>query len=258
MNRKQVQEQFGKNAERYVTSSVHARGASLHEMVRLARPQPHWLALDVATGGGHSALAIARHVHRVVALDITFPMLRAAQAFAHSQKQSNICWVQGDGNTLPFSHNVFDLITCRVALHHFPNQASAIRDWARCLKPGARLVLVDNIGPADPAANDYINAFEKLRDPSHGHVHPPARLISYLKAAGLQVLHTQTMQKPMQFHPWMERMQVSPSDRERLTRMLWASQGPARQFLNPQGRGTETTFDLVEAIFLAQKPLVGK
>ncbi len=254
MSRIQVQKQFGENAERYVASKVHAQGASLDEMVRLAAPQPHWRALDVAPGGGHSALAIARHVRSVIALDITLPMLHAARTFTAQQGQTNIRWVQGDGGRLPFEKDAFDLITCRVALHHFPHQPAAIRDWARCLKPGGRMVLVDNVGPEDRDANDYINAFEKLRDPSHGRVHPPAQLIAFIEAAGLSVNKAATLRKPMLFHPWMARMQVAPSRRERLARMLWQSEGPARDFLNPQNRAENTTFDLWEGIFLAQKP----
>jgi len=254
MSRKQVQEQFGVNAERYVSSRVHAQGASLDEMVRLAAPQPHWLALDVAPGGGHSALAIARHVRQVVAMDITFPMLQAARAFTRQQGQENIQWVQGDGESLPFEDTQFDLITCRVALHHFPDQAGAIADWARCLKPGGYLMLVDNVGPEDPAASDYINAFEKLRDPSHGRVHSPFGLIRFIEDAGLTLLNADTLRKPMLFHLWMERMSVPRHDRTVLTQMLWESQGAAREFLNPMGKDKETTFDLREGLFLARKP----
>ncbi len=88
-----VQQQFGVNAERYVTSKVHAQGHSLERMVELTDPQPGWLALDVAPGGGHSALAIARHVQCVVALDITLAMLQAARDNTRRQGQDNLVWV---------------------------------------------------------------------------------------------------------------------------------------------------------------------
>ena len=249
-----VQQQFGANAQRYVASQVHAQGPSLALMVELAEPQPHWLALDVACGGGHSALAVARRAGFVIALDLTRPMLRAARDFARSQEIGNLAWVQGDGGRLPFADDAFHLITCRVALHHFPDPRAAISDWARCLKPGGRLVLVDNIGPEDEAANAYVNAFEKLRDPSHGWMHPPAALAGLLRDAGLRVHCVDILHKPMAFHPWMERMQTPAPDRARLTRMLWESEGPARDFLNPSGRGEDTHFDLWEGVFLAEKP----
>jgi len=253
MSRNQVQAQFGANAERYVSSQVHAQGASLERLAQLAAPQPQWLALDVAPGGGHSALAIARRVRRVVAVDVTFPMLRAARIFTRGQGQENIWWAQGDGANLPFDDGLFDLITCRVALHHFPDQAAAIKDWVRCLKPGGRLALVDNVGPEDARANAYVNAFETLRDPSHGHLYPLSSLSGFLEEAGLRIFSSSHLRKPMPFHPWMERMQVPAPDRKQLALMLWESDGDARSFLNPRGAGAQTTFDLWEGLLGAEK-----
>ena len=248
-----VQQQFGANAEKYVQSRVHAQGHSLSRMVTLAEPQAHWLALDVAPGGGHSAIAIARHVSRVVAVDITYEILVAARTHATGQDLGNLVWVQGDGGTLPLPDETFDLVTCRVALHHFPDQAAAIGDWARVLKPGGRLVLVDNIGPDDPEACQYVNTFEKIRDPSHGWLHPLQALVDFVRQAGLLVEHSERLTKPMAFHPWMERMQVSSADQRLLADMLWDSSGPARTFLSPQGDGDKTIFNLREGIILAHK-----
>lgn len=253
MSKTLVQKQFGAHAEAYVHSTVHAYGDSLRRMTELADPQPDWLALDVAPGGGHSALAIARRARQVVAVDITFDMLAAARAYSERSGLESVLWVQGDGEHLPLPTAAFDLVTCRVALHHFPNQAAAIRDWARVLRPGGRLALVDNISPDDADATAYINAFEKLRDPSHGWMHPLSELLAFCEQAGLHILHSERLLKPMQFHPWMERMGVTPADRDRLTDLLWSSQGAAREFLNPQGSGDETTFSLHEGVILATK-----
>ncbi len=253
MSKSLVQKQFGANAEKYVRSKVHATGHSLTRMVALAEPQAHWLALDVAPGGGHSAIAIARHVDKVVAVDITFGILQAARSHARRQGLENLVWVQGDGGALPLPDAIFDLITCRVALHHFPDQAGAIADWARVLKPGGRLVLVDNIGPDDSEANEYVNTFEKIRDPSHGWFYTLAELVDFVRETGLMVEHSERLTKPMAFHPWMERMQVGSDDRRLLTDMLWDSAGPARAFLSPQGKANETTFSLREGIILAHK-----
>lgn len=248
-----VQQQFGANAEKYVRSVVHAKGHSLARMVELAAPQPDWLALDVAPGGGHSALAIAPYVRRVVALDITLGMLRAARAHTLQQGLDNLVWVQGDGGVLPLPAETFDLVTCRVALHHFPDQAAAIRDWARVLKPGGQLVLVDNVGPDDPEAVEYVNTYETIRDPSHGWMYPLGELVAFVSAAGLKIEHKERLVKPMDFYAWMERMQVSAQDQRVLTDMLWESTGAAWLFLNPQGEGADTTFDLQEGVILAIK-----
>lgn len=249
-----VQKQFGANAERYVRSRVHARGQSLQRMLALAEPQPHWVALDVAPGGGHSALAVAPYVRRMVALDLTWSMLQAARRYANEVGEQNVVWVQGDGARLPFAASRFDLLTCRIALHHFPDPASALHDWARVLKPGGRLVLVDNIGPEDAAACAYVNRFEKIRDPSHVGMQPFSRLLALVQDAGLQVQHSERLHKPMSFAAWLDRMQVSAADRVHLNTMLWQSTGAARAFLDPQGAGEATTFSLREGIIVATKP----
>ena len=70
-----VQAQFGANAAMYGDSPVHAKGASLARVVDLVQPRATWRALDVATGGGHMALAVAPHVAAVVASDLTPQML---------------------------------------------------------------------------------------------------------------------------------------------------------------------------------------
>ncbi len=248
-----VQQQFGPNAQAYVRSAVHAQGRSLQRLVELAAPQPDWLALDVAPGGGHSALAVAGQVRQVIALDLTFAMLRAARAYGASLGLHNVLWVQGDGGRLPLAENCFDLLTCRVALHHFPDQGAAIRDWARTLRSGGRLVLVDNISSDDPAAAAYVNAFEKLRDPSHGWLHTMDSLVTFCSQAGLRILHQERLNKPMNFQQWMDRMAVRTQDQERLTDLLWSSPAAVRLFLDPQGSGPDTTFSLHEGIILAEK-----
>ena len=59
-------------AEGYVTSKTHAKGTELDRLVEIAQPQPDWVVLDVATGGGHTALKFAPLVAQVIATDITF------------------------------------------------------------------------------------------------------------------------------------------------------------------------------------------
>jgi ubiquinone/menaquinone biosynthesis C-methylase UbiE len=248
-----VQRQFGTHAEAYVHSPVHAHGESLGRVLALAEPQPHWWVLDIATGGGHTALALAPYVAAVVALDLTAAMLRAAREHAHRRGIAGVLWLQADGASLPLATERFDLITCRVALHHFADPAAAVAAWARVLRPGGRLVLVDNIAPADSEAAAYINAFERQRDPSHVWMYPLAALVAFCQQAGFHIRHCEQLSKPMDFQAWMDRMGVSPSDRAHLHRLLWGSQGQARAFLQPQETPEGITFALHEGIILAVK-----
>ena len=72
---------FNRFAPRYVTSATHAQGSELERLVGIVNPQPDWVMLDVATGGGHTALRFDPLVKRIVAMDITPAMLDVAKAF---------------------------------------------------------------------------------------------------------------------------------------------------------------------------------
>ena len=73
------QVRFTQFAEAYVTSQLHAKGYDLDRLVEIANPQVDWLVLDIATGGGHTALKFAHHVCQVIATDITQKMLLLAR-----------------------------------------------------------------------------------------------------------------------------------------------------------------------------------
>ena len=77
-----VQTQFGRAAEAYAVSAVHAKGASLARLVELAEPKPSHRVLDVATAVGHTALAFAPHVAHVLGVDLTPETLAVAQRLA--------------------------------------------------------------------------------------------------------------------------------------------------------------------------------
>src|SRR5688572_28823263 len=79
--RDRVQQHFGATAHEYVTSARHASGGGLDQLVELAEPTPDSDALDIATGGGHTALALAPHVRQIIASDLTPKMLDAAKGF---------------------------------------------------------------------------------------------------------------------------------------------------------------------------------
>ncbi|MBN1934676.1 MAG: HAD-IA family hydrolase, partial [Anaerolineae bacterium] len=109
---------FGQFAQRYVTSRSHAQGNDLNRLLDIAQPQPHWHVLDVATGGGHTALKFAPYVASVVASDLTPAMLDAAKAFITAQGAGNVQFKLADAEALPFDAATFDLVTCRIAPHH--------------------------------------------------------------------------------------------------------------------------------------------
>lgn len=215
-----VIEQFGLHADQYVTSVTHARGADLESLVERLRPDANAIVLDVATGGGHVANALASSVHQVVALDLTRPMLDAAKAHSEQLGHRNILFVQGDAESLPFADNSFDVVTCRIAAHHFPNPERFVAEAARVLKPLGRFALIDNVAPEADDAARFINHVEKLRDISHVWCPPISVWSAWLTHAGFQILHQETWPKRYAFDSWVARMADTLEQRERVAAAL--------------------------------------
>ena len=150
----------------YLTSKPHALGKSLERLVALTSPQKGWHVLDVATGGGHVAYVFAPHVARVWATDITQEMLDMVKAEAQKRGLSNVRTAYAKAEAMPFEDASFDLVTCRIAPHHFDSIPDFLGEVHRVLKPNGLFALVDNVVP-EGSVGDYINAFERFRDPSH-------------------------------------------------------------------------------------------
>jgi ubiquinone/menaquinone biosynthesis C-methylase UbiE len=123
MNKKETKEnvksQFGKNAKNYVTSKWHSKGKDLAKLIDIAELKGGEYGLDIAIGGGHTANAIAPMVKKVVALDLTDEILNVARKFIEENGFNNVDFIQGDAEQLPFPDETFDIITCRIAAHHF-------------------------------------------------------------------------------------------------------------------------------------------
>jgi ubiquinone/menaquinone biosynthesis C-methylase UbiE len=245
MSKTLVQQQFGAHAAAYATSSVHAKGASLGRLVELVAPQASWRVLDIATGAGHTAAAFAPHVAHVIASDLTEEMLQESAKLATGKGLANMETARADAEALPFQDRGFDLVTCRIAAHHFPDVAAFVAEAWRVLKPGGAFALVDNISPdvestpgfpagelAEAAAT--YNAFEKLRDPSHGRCLGMAEWGDLMTAKGFEVLHKERAGKEMELQPWAERMSCTPAAIAQLRALLTDATPALQAFLKPR------------------------
>ena len=115
----EVQTQFGNSPEYYAASQVHGEGYTLAVIVEFAQPTGSERVLDVATGTGFAAFAVAPKVARVTATDLTYGMLVKARELASERGLSNIEFQVAAAESLPFAAESFDIVTCRIAPHHF-------------------------------------------------------------------------------------------------------------------------------------------
>jgi ubiquinone/menaquinone biosynthesis C-methylase UbiE len=247
-----VQKQFGAHAAAYATSKVHAQGASLARLVALVQPQPTWEVLDIATAAGHTAWAFAPHVAHVHATDLTAEMLPVAAQVAADKGITNVTLQLADAEALPFPDASFDLVTCRIAPHHFPHIDRFLAEAKRVLRAHGTLAVVDNVVPEDAEAGAYVNAFEKLRDPSHGRALSVAEWLAAMTAAGFAVVHHEVAAKSMEFMPWAERMGASAAVIAELRRLLLDAPPAAAAFFRTETVGDDLLFNLDEAILIGR------
>ena len=255
-----AQERFGAFAATYATSRSHAKGDSLARLVELVAPQPTWIALDIATGAGHVALALAPHLAHVVASDLTPQMLGVARGLARARNILNMSFADLRAEALPFADATFDLVTCRIAPHHFDDVRQFVAEAARVLRPGGVFGLVENISP-DPsmmegsagvlaAAADEYNAFEKLRDPSHVRCLTLTEWRDLVALAGLKERHLELLDKPMVFGPWADQQNVTDGIKQDLKSMLLDGSPAFRAFARPRENNGDLGFILTEAVII--------
>ena len=154
------QQMFGSQAPAFAASRVHISDDSLHGIERLASTGPYGWAVDLGTGAGFTAFAMTGRSQNVVASDITRPMLEQTRRIGRERDLSNVLPVQNAAEHLPFADNSLDLITCRVAGHHFADFEQALTEIQRVLKPGGALVMADNVSPkmtAPPTGSTTLN-----------------------------------------------------------------------------------------------------
>ena len=265
MSKDLVQQQFGAHAAAYATSTVHAKGASLGRLVELVKPERDWRALDIATGAGHTAAAFAPHVAHVIASDLTEEMLRESAKLAKTKGFTNMETARADAEALPFPDAAFDLVTCRIAAHHFPDVPTFVAEVWRVLKAGGVFALVDNISPDAESTPGFsgadlrdaalvYNAFEKIHDPSHGRCLGMAEWTEVLSDTGFRVLNKERLPKDMEFDPWAKRLGSDAVTTERLRAMLTDGAPALKAFLKPRQEDGKLWFTLDEALIVARKP----
>jgi SAM-dependent methyltransferase len=183
-----ARDQFQKQSANYGKSHILANTDDVAAALSGIEAPPGSAALDVATGGGHTALYLASRGFSVTATDISQAMLESASKLA-AERGFFIETRLHEAEKFPYLDGSFDLVSCRVAAHHFSDRDAFVHEVARVLKSGGHFLLIDGSVPdGEPDAEEWIHNVEKLRDPSHGRFLSPGGWAALCERHGLRVL----------------------------------------------------------------------
>ena len=200
-----ARDQFDATAQHYATSTPHQHGDSLAIVRKWVAGNRYDSALDIATGPGFTAFAIAPYCNTVIASDISTAMLNQAKASATGRQLTNIETRFADATALPFPDATFQLITCRTAPHHFNDIPKFINEVSRTLIPGGTFILVDTTTVEDKEPRAWHHNVELARDPSHAKALTPDEWNAALQQGGFTVADTAFTRVNMTFRDWVNR-----------------------------------------------------
>jgi len=180
-----VKERFGRTAEVVAAHSAEQVDKVREEVRSLLTLSGNERVVDVGTGAGTLAFALAPRVREVVGVDAVPELLAAARAVA----PANVTFIEADATSLPLESFSFDLAVTRRTLHHIARPELVVAELVRVTRLGGTIVIEDQIAPVDPLAALEVDRFERARDPSHTRLLPDVDLRHLFEANGL-VLET--------------------------------------------------------------------
>jgi ubiquinone/menaquinone biosynthesis C-methylase UbiE len=216
-----AQQQFDRQSGRYGQGHILADVSDVTDaLARLTWLKPG-RALDVATGAGHTGLYLASVGWQVTLADISAKMLEHAAATAR-ERGLHVETSQHAAETFPYPDGTFDLVTCRVAAHHFSDPAEFVRESARVLKPDGAFLLIDgSIEDNQPVAEEWIHSLEKLRDPSHHRLLSQGIWAKLCQDAGLRVVFSELQPfKQPDLNWYFDTANTTPENRAKVLELI--------------------------------------
>jgi len=189
---------WSQRADAFRESPTHREGPDLELLVEWCEPGHDVKVLDVATGGGHVARRLRAEGCTVVTVDPA-PGMKAD--------------VVARADHLPFEDGSFDVVTCRIAAHHFPDIGAAVAEMAR--GSNRLLVIEDNL-----YRGDHVEEAERLRDPTHVRCYTEDEWKELLTDTGFEVEQVEHFDRRQSFDAWLERVDTPADVRARIRELL--------------------------------------
>jgi ubiquinone/menaquinone biosynthesis C-methylase UbiE len=191
-----------------------ARRPDLAERVRrFVEPSGDERALDAGTGTGALAFALSPLVAEVVGVDLVPELLDEARKRAG--EFPNVSFVEGDVTKLPPDLGEFDLSGSLRTLHHVRRPELAVSELARVTRSGGRILVVDQLAPADPLFALDLDRFERARDPSHERTFADGDFRQLFESNDLRLLRSEFQEEKRDFERYLDLAGCDGDERSR-------------------------------------------
>ena len=138
--------------------------------------------LDVGCGSGAAVRRAAQLGKRAVGVDLSPRMIRLAEELAAGVE--NVEFLVAESSDLPFDDASFTAVLCTTSFHHYPDPEASVREMARVLAPGGRLVIGD--ASADRVGVRFVDWFLRRFEESHVRMYRSTEFAALLYGAGLR------------------------------------------------------------------------
>lgn len=215
-----VREAFTRQALAYAANPGVADPARVARLVQAVQPTAQDRVLDVATGPGYVAIGFAALAREVVGVDLTPALLSLAEQRCLALGLTNLRFQQADAEHLPFADGEFDIVVCRLALHHFLQPMPMLREMARVCRVEGTVAVEDLITSEHLARGAYQDRFENLRDPSHTAAYPLSRMVQLFVGAKLEVEQVLMYRHLQVVEQWLANARTPVDDATEVRRLI--------------------------------------
>jgi ubiquinone/menaquinone biosynthesis C-methylase UbiE len=218
-----VPNRFARTAALLAANQERRASATAERIARLLTLQGSERALDVGTGAGAFAIALAPLVAEMVGVDLVPELL----AQARLRSPAEVEYIEADATALPFPAASFDVVCSARTLHHVARPELVLAEMTRVLRPGGTMLVVDQLAPGDPLAAIELNRFEQARDPSTTRVLADVDLRGLFDVNGLVLRSAEIASEDRELEGYLDLAACDGEGRER-ARALAPADGRAQ------------------------------
>jgi 2-polyprenyl-3-methyl-5-hydroxy-6-metoxy-1,4-benzoquinol methylase len=216
-----IRESFTTQAQAFAANPWVTDEDRIQRLVSTASLRGDERVLDIATGPGYIAEAFARAAREVVGVDLTDAMLAIGKERTTQRGLTNISFRAADAQHLPFENASFDVVVCRLALHHLQQPIAVLREMVRVCRVQGAVLAEDIYSSEHPGRAAYQDKWEILRDPSHVRTLPMSEILHLFRDAGLEVDAVSTADDlTPEVERWLATTKASPDRAAEVRRLL--------------------------------------